>query len=94
MANRPKKTFFAIYYEDIDRGVYLGWTAPMYKVWMALKRHEGRDHTCYPGYQRLQTLTGYSNSKNITLGLRQLEAAGALQIERSRGVVNRYLLLI
>ena len=87
-----KKQFFKVEHDAIDAGAFVGWTKGELLVWIALKRHEGKDHKCYPGFTRIQELTGLER-RHIDAAIRRLEARGVVEVFRWRRTVNHYLLV-
>lgn len=87
-----KKTFFKVDHDDVDTGYFAGWTKGELQVWLVLKRHEGKDHKAFPGFKRIQELTGLQ-PRHIDSAIRRLEDRGVLHASRWKRAVNHYLLL-
>lgn len=87
-----KKRFFRVFTDDVDSGAFAGWTKGELLVWLVLKRHEDKDGRCYPGFSRIQQLTGLQ-PRHIDTAIRRLEQRGVLVVSRSGRTVNQYLLL-
>lgn len=61
-------------------------------VYLALLYHADRIGRCFPGYRRIQALSGIGSRKTLTKAIAILERYGLLRAERERGEVNRYVL--
>ncbi|MGB9553543.1 MAG: helix-turn-helix domain-containing protein [Candidatus Caldatribacteriaceae bacterium] len=61
-------------------------------VYLALLYHADSSGRCFPGYRRIQTLSGVGSRRTLSRVLRLLEVHGFLSVVREKGEVNHYCL--
>jgi CTP-dependent riboflavin kinase len=71
------RQYFKVYYDEVDCLQFRSWSKAELLVWIALKRHENKDHKCWPGYRKIQSYTGLS-SRSIAKAIEKLEWRGAI----------------